>query len=127
MKYSKATDYALHVLLYMIKNEGESKKIPVQSLASALNISTTYLSKILTRLAKAGIISANSGAKGGYQLKKGWQNYSVYEVITIIEGSQNLLEDSFNHDKQCPIKLVMDEAEQALINILRQKTLSDLT
>ncbi|WP_436853735.1 RrF2 family transcriptional regulator [Staphylococcus caeli] len=126
MKYSKATDYALHVLLYMINNDGDSKKIPVQSLASALNISTTYLSKILTRLAKVGIISANSGAKGGYQLKRGWQNYSFYEVITTIEGNQKLLEDSFKHDKQCPIKLVMDEAEQALINTLRQKTLKDL-
>lgn len=54
MKYSKATNYALHALLFMIKNNGDVQRIPVQDLAKALGISTTYLSKILTRLVKDG-------------------------------------------------------------------------
>ncbi|MGO1862603.1 MAG: RrF2 family transcriptional regulator [Staphylococcus equorum] len=126
MKCSKATDYALHALFFMIKSNGDSKKIPVQDLAAALKVSTTYLSKILTRLVKAGIISANSGAKGGYQLKNGWQEVSIYEIIVTIDGKQSLLEDSFNHGEGCSIKQIMDEAERSLINNLEQKKLKDL-
>ncbi|WP_436938956.1 RrF2 family transcriptional regulator [Staphylococcus xylosus] len=126
MKCSKATDYALHALLYMIKSDGESSRIPVQDLATALKVSTTYLSKILTRLVKVGIISASSGAKGGYQLKTGWEDVSIYEVITTIDGKQSLLEDSFNHAKECLIKQIMDEAEHSLITNLEGKTLKDL-
>ncbi|PHK48978.1 RrF2 family transcriptional regulator [Staphylococcus edaphicus] len=126
MKCSKATDYALHALLYMIKNDGASSRIPVQDLALALKVSTTYLSKILTRLVKVGIISASSGAKGGYQLKHGWQDVSIYEVIITIDGKQSLLEDSFNHAQVCPIKQIMDEAEHNLITHLEDKTLKDL-
>ncbi|MGO3049650.1 transcriptional regulator [Staphylococcus casei] len=125
MKFSKATDYALHALLYMIKSDGGASRIPVQDLASALSVSTTYLSKILTRLVKANIISAHSGAKGGYQLKKDWQNVSFYEVIVTIEGQQSLLEDSFSHDKDCPIKVIMEESERLLIHHLESKTLKD--
>ncbi|MDW8564854.1 RrF2 family transcriptional regulator [Staphylococcus shinii] len=126
MKCSKATDYALHALLYMIKSDGESRRIPVQDLATILKVSTTYLSKILTRLVKVGIISASSGAKGGYQLKNGWEHVSIYDVIITIDGKQSLLEDSFNHAKECPIKQIMDEAEHSLITNLEDKTLKDL-
>jgi len=126
MKCSKATDYALHALLYMINRDGAVTRIPVQDLASVLNVSTTYLSKILTRLVKVGIISASSGAKGGYQLRDGWKDVSIYEVITTIDGKQSLLEDSFNHAQKCPIKKIMDEAEYNLIADLESKTLKDL-
>ncbi|WP_435373614.1 Rrf2 family transcriptional regulator [Staphylococcus nepalensis] len=102
------------------------KEFLVQDLASALKVSTTYLSKILTRLVKANIISANSGAKGGYQLKEGWQNVSIYEIIVTIDGKQSLLEDSFSHGDGCPIKTIMDEAESTLINNLERKTLKNL-
>ncbi|MEK4843097.1 RrF2 family transcriptional regulator [Staphylococcus sp. FSL W8-0271] len=126
MKFSKATDYALHALLFMINNQGDQKKIPVQDLASVIGVSTTYLSKVLTRLVKSNIISASSGAKGGYQLKNGWDSVSIYDVIITIDGKQSLLEDSFNHDEGCPVKAIMEDAETTLITTLKQKKLISL-
>ena len=102
------------------------KKIPVQDLASVLGVSTTYLSKVMTRLVKRNIISASSGAKGGYQLKNGWDSVSIYEVIVTIDGEQSLLEDTFNHDEGCPIKAIMEDAETTLVTTLKQKKLSSL-
>ncbi|GAE93516.1 Rrf2 family transcriptional regulator [Gracilibacillus boraciitolerans JCM 21714] len=37
----------------------------VQELAELQHLSPTYLSKILTKLAKAGLIESTPGAKGG--------------------------------------------------------------
>jgi len=47
MKYTKATNYALHIMAYFVKQEGKDN-LSLQALASHMNISPTYLSKILT-------------------------------------------------------------------------------
>ncbi|MDF2715893.1 MAG: Rrf2 family transcriptional regulator [Paenibacillus sp.] len=61
MKYSQATDYALHAMLYLVTSAPE-KPVGVQLLAEKLGVSQTYLSKLMTKLVKAGLIqSAVSG------------------------------------------------------------------
>ncbi|THB60278.1 transcriptional regulator, partial [Vagococcus silagei] len=55
MKYSKATDYALHTMLLMAK-DGSETSISVVELADKQKVSPTYLSKILTKLSKEGLV-----------------------------------------------------------------------
>ena len=51
MKFSKATDYALHTMLFLTAATPE-RPIGVQQLAERQNVSPTYLSKILTKLVR---------------------------------------------------------------------------
>ncbi|GHO92446.1 hypothetical protein KSF_024940 [Reticulibacter mediterranei] len=67
MKYSAATNYALHTMLYFVASP-PGKTIGVQQLAELQKISPTYLSKILTRLVKAGLIESAPGVNGGIGL-----------------------------------------------------------
>jgi DNA-binding IscR family transcriptional regulator len=53
MKYSQATNYALHTMLYSVALPSGTT-VGVQQLAQRQALSPTYLSKILTRLVKAG-------------------------------------------------------------------------
>lgn len=55
MKYSKATNYALHTMVFLTLNP-KGKSMSVESLAEMQKLSPTYLSKILTKLVKAGLI-----------------------------------------------------------------------
>lgn len=126
MKFSKATDYALHALLYLIKHNADTQKVPVQELAGSLDVSATYLSKVLTRIVKAGYITASSGAKGGYQLRKNWDSISIYDIVVAIDGEQTLFEDSFDHGDGCKIQSIMKEAENNLFHSLKSKSLKDL-
>ena len=48
MKYSNATNYALHTMVQLIRLPSE-QAIGVQELAAAQKLSPTYLSKILTK------------------------------------------------------------------------------
>ena len=48
MKITKGSDYALHALAYLITTQS-SQAVNVQTLAEKLNVSVTYLSKILTQ------------------------------------------------------------------------------
>lgn len=85
MKLTKATNYALHAMLFLAVNPPD-EHISVEKLAERQEVSTTYLSKILTKLVKTGMIESVSGANGGYKLKSGWEELSLLDVINAIEG-----------------------------------------
>ncbi|PIB47532.1 Rrf2 family transcriptional regulator, partial [Pseudomonas sp. 2588-5] len=111
MKYSKATDYALHTMLFLAVAT-PNKFVGVQELADRQKVSPTYLSKILTKLAKSGMIESVSGANGGYRLKRNWEEISFLDVIHAIEGTASLFDCNLNHGPECLIQKVMVSAEE---------------
>jgi Rrf2 family protein len=125
MKYSQATDYALHAMLYLV-NSGPDKPVGVQMLAEKLNVSQTYLSKLMTKLVKAGLIQSSPGANGGYRIKQNQQDISFLEIIRAIEGTASLFECSFNHGNGCQIQQVVMDAERQLEQYLASKKIADL-
>ncbi|CDQ40514.1 RrF2 family transcriptional regulator [Virgibacillus salexigens] len=125
MKYSKATNYALHTMAYLLLLP-KGKTIGVQRLAEIQNLSPTYLSKILTKLAKGGLIESTPGVKGGYQISKPKNEISFLDVITSIEGDSNLFSCSLNHNTDCLIERVMIDAEYNMKNELNNKFLIDI-
>ncbi|MDQ7094302.1 Rrf2 family transcriptional regulator [Desulfosporosinus sp. PR] len=125
MKYSKATDYALHTVLYLARNPAE-KNMGVKELAEQQNISPTYLSKILNKLVKEGMIYSSSGVNGGYALSPHWENISFLDIIHAIEGKSSLFDCCLNSNPECSIKKVMLAAEQKLEEELRNKKIADL-
>jgi Rrf2 family protein len=99
MKYSQATNYALHTMLHFVALPlGET--IGVQQLAERQRLSPTYLSKILTKLVKAGLIESTTGIHGGYRLTRNKADLSFLEVIHAIEGTASLFQGGvgLHHD-----------------------------
>lgn len=125
MKFSKATDYALHTMLFLTAATPD-KPVGVQLLAEKQKVSPTYLSKILTKLVKAGMIESITGVNGGYRLKRNWEDISFLDIIHAIEGSASLFDCSFNHGPDCPIQKVVLAAEEKMEEHLRNQKISDL-
>ena len=126
MKYSKATNYALHTMLYFV-TAPVGKTIGVQPLAEIQGISPTYLSKILTKLVKAGMIESTPGVSGGYTLLKKKEDVSFLEVIHAIEGNASLFHCYLGHTSNgCVIQGVMTEAELSMEQHLQEKKLIDV-
>lgn len=125
MKFTKATNYALHTMLMLVK-EAQTKPVGVQQLAESQQVSPTYLSKILTKLVKAGLIESISGANGGYRLMRNGNDITFLDIIHAIEGSASLFECNFVHGEQCSIEQVMATAEEKMYHHLRQTKLTDL-
>ncbi|GEK34576.1 Rrf2 family transcriptional regulator [Kurthia sibirica] len=126
MKFSRGTNYALHTMLHLALNSDNNKPVGVQQLAEQQSVSSTYLSKILTKLVKEGLIISVSGANGGYSLAHNWASISFLEIIHAIEGKSSLFDCHFNHGAGCPIEQVMSSAEKKMEDELMQTTLSDL-
>lgn len=85
MQYSVMVEYALHSLVYLI-DIPEEESIGIKDLSEFQGLSETYLSKVLAKLAKAGIVSSTPGVKGGYRLAKAPEEVSFWDVIEAVEG-----------------------------------------
>lgn len=125
MKFTKATNYALHTMLMLIESSSH-KPVGVQQLAESQGVSPTYLSKILTRLVKAGMVESISGANGGYRLTRNQNDITFLDIIHAIEGTASLFECNFVHSDKCLIQAVMKEAEAKMENHLKNKKLVDI-
>ena len=126
MKYSQATNYALHTMLYFVALP-LGKTIGVQQLAELQELSPTYLSKILTRLVKAGMIESTPGVNGGYKLRRNKGDISFLDVIHAIEGTASLFHCDDGEDHQgCLIQGVMTQAEQQMETYLKERKLVEL-
>lgn len=125
MKLTKATSYALHTLMFMASNY-KNIAVSVSELADKQNIAAPYLSKVLTKLTKAGLIFAESGANGGYSLISSWEKISFLDVIVAIEGKQEMFIDYFHDDSGCPIRIAMAHTEEVLKNQFASQTLKSL-
>ncbi|MGI2328303.1 Rrf2 family transcriptional regulator [Planococcus sp. YIM B11945] len=124
MKYSNATNYALHTMIHLIRLP-EGSTIGVQELAEMQKLSPTYLSKILTKLTKAGLIESTPGVKGGYKSPRSKNDISFFDVIKAIEGDTNLFDCSIHHEG-CLIENVMRQAEEHMKEELGNKLLIDI-
>lgn len=103
-----------------------TKPFGVQKLAEQQKVSPTYLSKILTKLVKEGMVISASGANGGYSLTKGWESISFLDIIYAIEGKSSIFDCDINHGPECPIQKVMLRSEDKMEEELRKQTIADL-
>ncbi len=136
MQFSIGVEYAFHSLFYMV-DLPEHKTIGIKDIAKLHGITETYLSKIFSKLRKAGIVRSIAGVNGGYELATAPENISFWDIIEAIEGTSRLFrcieirkknifvnDPSIFTDKcPCLIKVVIQEAEDLMRNQLKMKSL----
>lgn len=138
MQFSIGVEYALHCLLYMV-DMPLGTTVGIKDLAAFQGVPETYLSKVFTKLKKAGIVNSVPGVNGGYGLARISESITFWDIVEAIEGTSPLFQcaeirqneillDKDNlpdtHTKcPCLIKVVMLEAEEQMKQYLRNKTL----
>ncbi len=99
MLLTRATEYALLSLDIIIKAK---KPIGSEQLSKELNISKSFLAKILQNLTKYEILESHRGSQGGYSLKKDSKNISIYDIIEAAEGKKPTVFDCISYSQSCP-------------------------
>lgn len=92
MRLSNTSQYAIRILAY-IANQEDSELINATKLAEKLLIPYKFLTKIMTVLVKADLVTSIRGREGGYRLKKSVSEIKVDDIL-------NLFNDSIKDD-QC--------------------------
>ena len=86
MKISTKGRYALRFMIDLAQNNS-GVPVSLKDVAARQGISDKYLEQIVAGLNKAGLVRSIRGPQGGYLLTKEVKDYTVGEILRVIEGS----------------------------------------
>ena len=78
--------YALRIMIDLAQH-GEIGNIALKDIADRQQISKKYLEIIVRDLVKSGMLEGVSGKGGGYRLCRKPEEYTVCEIIEVMEGT----------------------------------------
>jgi Rrf2 family protein len=84
---SNTSKYAIRAMIYLAINEGNENKTGIKKISGELNLPSPFLAKILQTLTKHKLLISSKGPNGGFSLGKIARNITLYEIVTIIEGT----------------------------------------
>ena len=78
--------YAVRVMIDLAQNDAGSY-IPLKDIAARQEISKKYLEIIVKDMVNGGLITGASGKGGGYMLCRKPEEYTIGEILEIMEGN----------------------------------------
>jgi len=129
MQFTKAEAYGLFGVLHLAA-QAPGKVTPLSEISESQDVPEKFLAKIFQSLSKAGIIRSHRGVKGGFSLARPASEISFREVVEIIHGPY-FLAKCFNLEeicdrKNCSVKILLEKAQVALMDVFEQHTIADL-
>ena len=131
MLLTKKSEYALLSLIAIAKSE-EAKN--VDELSRELNISKSFLAKIMQNLAKHNLVISHRGVNGGFALNKSWETITILEIVVAAEEKlPSVFECSPSMDNcpnqiatLCTIWPLLNNLQLKINDFLEKLTLKDI-
>ncbi len=89
MQITLETDYAVRCLVYLKDHAGETRVLG--DISKGTLIPRAFLSKILQKLIRAGLVSSTKGKNGGFTLAVPARGVSVYRIMQAVCGRESVL------------------------------------
>ena len=132
MLLTKKSEYALLSLISIMKSEGPKN---VDTLSKELDISKSFLAKIMQNLAKNKIVKSYKGVNGGFTLNKLYDELTILEITTAAEEKiPSVFECSPSVDScpshvgsTCTIWPLMNNLQNKIDDFLENLTLKDIS
>ena len=130
MNISTKGRYGLRLMVELGLNYGGGH-LPTKQISKKQNISEKYLEQIIGILSKAGLIKTKRGASGGHALSKEPENYTIGEILRVLEGSLTpvqCVEDAAFCDNtiSCVTYSVWKKLDEAIKDVVDNITLKEL-
>ncbi|MGY4494776.1 RrF2 family transcriptional regulator [Pseudomonas sp. TE3610] len=139
--YSAGVEYGIHCLIFLVGAGGDSREASVRDLAELQGVPQDYLAKIFTKLAKAKLVAATEGVRGGFRLARPADEISLLDVVNAIDGRKSIFDcreirgrcalfdgspPTWALDGPCAVHGAMQTAQQRMEEALAQQTILDL-
>jgi len=126
---SKACEYAIRTMIYL-GSQPEGVIISISKLSAELDISFTFLTKVLQQLTDVGLLNSFKGAKGGIQLAKNPSLIHIDEIIRAVSGSDMMTLCAIGNphcdpDHQCPLHARWNPVKDILADFYKETTLKN--
>ncbi|NRH29705.1 Rrf2 family transcriptional regulator [Pseudomonas sp. MS19] len=140
--YSAGVEYGLHCLLFLVDDKGDTHDSSVRTLAELQGVPQELLAKVFTKLAKANLVVATEGVRGGFSLARPADEITVLDVVRAVDGAKSIFEcrevrgrcavfdgntPDWALEGTCSIHAVMLTAQKRMEDALAQQTLLDLS
>jgi Rrf2 family transcriptional regulator, nitric oxide-sensitive transcriptional repressor len=131
VRFTRYTDYALRVLMYLGAEPGDDLAT-VKQISRRYGISENHLMKVVHRLGQTGFIHTVRGRQGGMRLAHAPVDINIGAVVRACEDDMRVVECFDPETNTCPIAQVcalpsvLDEALAAFMAVLDRHTLADL-
>jgi Rrf2 family transcriptional regulator, iron-sulfur cluster assembly transcription factor len=99
MLLTRASEYALLSLVALAKSD---KPLDAESLSHELDISRSFLAKILQSLARQKIISSFKGVNGGFALNENSLQSTILQIMYAAEGKNPTVFECSPSKSSCP-------------------------
>ena len=129
LRVSRLADYASVVMACLARHPGEV--LPAAQVGAETHLEAPTVSKLLKRLAQAGLVDSFRGATGGYRLARSAKDISLAEIVEALDGPIGLTECSLGHagcERQsfCAVSRDWQGIGAAIDNTLRGVSLADM-
>lgn len=134
MRLSRRSEYGLRALVDLARHEGAGP-IALAALAQRNNLPQKFLEQIMATLKHGGVVRTTLGAHGGYAMAADPASVSIGRVIRLLDGALAPLpcvslryyeSCSCPDEGTCPLRDVMIDVRDAMLEILDRETLRDL-
>jgi len=129
MQLTRAADYGVRAMI-QLANTSPGVRSSLTDLADAAEVSPAFLSKVLQRLVKAGLVASRRGKRGGFELRDRARAASLMEILAALDGvpalNQCLAEEGCQRSSWCAAHPVWLEAQERMRDVLIRATLDHL-
>ena len=128
---SRSCEYALQAVIYLASKTNDTPVLQ-RDISKALTIPQHFLGKILQILVRHNIVASQKGKSGGFFLKRLPKDFSLYDIIKVIDGSAFL--DSCvlgfpgcSDESPCPVHEDWKETKKNIVRMLKDNSLEKLS
>lgn len=129
LNLTEKTNVVIHAMA-LITNSDSEHPVSVKFIAKNLNVSETYLAKVLQPIVKEGFLNSSRGAKGGFTMKKKPEDIMVLDLVTLLEGplpENNCLFDHPVCEKgTCPFSNLSEKIRKTIMEELKGISIKDV-
>ena len=130
MRLTRASDYALRVLIHLPHPEGTGRTTR-EEIVRNTGAPPAFLNKLIQRLVRAGFVSSRPGVRGGCVLAVPADCVSVLQVIESIDGPLRISECVLDATacprcSSCKLRRLLSELRDETVRVLSAATVADL-
>ena len=86
MKITSSIEYATRLMVTLASQHGGAP-VPAERLAEIDNVPGDYVSQLLVKLRRAGLVTSHRGSAGGYALSRTPDAITLAEVVRAVDGA----------------------------------------
>jgi Rrf2 family iron-sulfur cluster assembly transcriptional regulator len=119
MKISSTFEQGIYIVI-ILALEKDHKPVKSSTMSSLLEVSDSYLKKILMKLSRSGLVISNASKRGGYTLASPADEISLKDVFTALGEGDCIFNQSGYAEKLFPGRPHVKRSEEKIMNALSE-------